>query len=231
MGFLPRTSGNGLEEAIQVARWVEAAGVHALHVSVGNSFPHPLNPAGPLLAEVARRTYHTLINSGTKTFRNFLAYRYRLTGRFAEWVWGRKQPFRRRDGSADPEKVEGLLAADARAIKQAVKIPVLLTGGFQTAHGIGRALRQGACDAVTIARSLLANPQLPRTWREVSTGPAGLPAPTATVAWCMCSRIPSGVTTSPLSRPGRLPRMIAEVFEIFRDYVEENPPDVPRPLS
>jgi 2,4-dienoyl-CoA reductase-like NADH-dependent reductase (Old Yellow Enzyme family) len=225
VGILPRTSGNGLEEAVQVARWAEAAGVHALHVSVGNSFPHPLNPAGPLLAEVARRTYHMLANSGTKTFRNFLAYRYRLTGRLAEWVWGRKQPFRRRDGSADPEKVEGLLAADARAIKQAVKIPVLLTGGFQTAHGIGRVLRQGACDAVTLARGLLANPQLPQDLARGLDGPSRPPC-------TYCNRCLVQVIENPfgcyeLARfpgPDGYQRMIAEVFEIFRDYVEEDSP-------
>ena len=232
VGILPRTSGNGLEDAIQIARWVEAAGAHALHVSVGNSFPHPLNPAGPLPAEVARLTYHTLINSGRLTFRNFLAYRYRLTGRLAEWVWGRKQPFRRPDGSMDPARVEGLLAADAKTIRQAVRIPVLLTGGFQTAHGIGRVLRDGVCDAVTIARGLLANPQLPHDLARGLDGPTRPPC-------TYCNRCLVQVIENPLgcydvSRfpgPDSYRRMIAEVFEIFSDHVEENPPDVPRPLS
>lgn len=225
VGFLPRTSGNGLEDAIQVARWVEAAGVHALHVSVGNSFPHPLNPAGPLPAEAAHRTYHMLVNSGTKTFLNFLAYRFRWTGKIAEWVWSRKQPFRRPDGSADPEKVEGLLAADARAIRQAVKIPVLMTGGFQTAHGIGGALRQGACDAVTIARGLLANPQLPHDLERGLDGPSRRPC-------TYCNRCLVQVVENPFGcyEPARFPgpngqeRMIAEIFEIFRDYVEDEAP-------
>ena len=46
--------GNTLEESVQVARWCEAAGADAIHVSTGSLFPHPLNPPG----EFAFETHH-----------------------------------------------------------------------------------------------------------------------------------------------------------------------------
>ena len=38
--------GNTLADTVQVAKWCEALGADALHVSSGSLFPHPLNPAG-----------------------------------------------------------------------------------------------------------------------------------------------------------------------------------------
>jgi 2,4-dienoyl-CoA reductase-like NADH-dependent reductase (Old Yellow Enzyme family) len=39
-------------------------------------------------------------------------------------------------------------------------VPVICTGGFQTASVIRRAIQQGDCDAVSIARPLIANNDL-----------------------------------------------------------------------
>ncbi|HET6373391.1 MAG TPA: tRNA-dihydrouridine synthase, partial [Candidatus Polarisedimenticolia bacterium] len=135
-----------------------------------------------------------------------------------------KQPFWRPDGTLDPEKVEGFAAPDAAAIRAVVKIPVLLTGGFQTAHGIGRVLREGACDAVTIARPLLANPGLPHDLAEGWDGPQDPPC-------TYCNRCLLRVIQDPLGcydetrfqgRGGR-EEMLRQVFAIFRDY-QETPP-------
>ena len=154
-----RPEGNGLDDAVLLARWAEDAGVDAIHVSVGSFFPHPRNPAGPFPFELASRTYASMIAGGRFTWWNYLLFRY------APWLprflWSRTQQDFLEDGRAAPERVEGLNAAYARAIKQQVRIPVFCTGGFQTAAGIGRVLREGDCDAVTIARPLLANPDLP----------------------------------------------------------------------
>ena len=38
--------GNTVEDSVQVCQWLEDAGVDAIHVSSGSSFPHPKNPAG-----------------------------------------------------------------------------------------------------------------------------------------------------------------------------------------
>src|SRR5260221_9563821 len=73
-------------------------------------------------------------------------------GPIFRWGW------QHRTGPKD--KFEGFFLADAAQIKQAVKIPVLVTGGFQTASVIAQGIREGKCDGVTIARPLIANPDL-----------------------------------------------------------------------
>lgn len=223
-GLFPRPPGNGIEEAIQIARWVEQAGAHAIHVSTGNMFPHPFNPAGPMPGDVARITYQSLIASGRWTFRNFLGFRYWLTRQLKARVWRKAQPFNGPDGQVDPAKLEGFAEADARTIKESVKIPVLLTGGFQTAHGIGRVLQASACDFVTIARPLLANPNLPHDLEAGWDGPKDPPC-------TYCNRCLLHVIENPLGcyeearfegRGGR-EEMLRQVFAIFEDYYEPPP--------
>jgi 2,4-dienoyl-CoA reductase (NADPH2) len=179
---------------------------------------------------IAKRTYQSLIASGRRTFLNFLGFRYALTRPLVAWLWSKSQPFYRSDGTIDHDKLEGFAAPDAKAIKAAVKIPVLLTGGFQTAHGIGKVLRGGACDAVTIARPLLANPHLPRDLAAGWDGPQNPPC-------TYCNQCLLHVIENPLGcydetrfdgRGGR-EAMLREVFEIFNDYQEPRP-DGPSPV-
>jgi 2,4-dienoyl-CoA reductase-like NADH-dependent reductase (Old Yellow Enzyme family) len=49
---------------------------------------------------------------------------------------------------------------EAREIKRQVNIPVLCTGGFQTASYIRRIITEGYWDGVAIPRALVANPDL-----------------------------------------------------------------------
>ena len=209
--------GNTLEDGIQVAKWIEEAGADAIHVSTGSMFPHPRNPAGPLPLDVGARTYQSVIASGVYTFRDFLLFRYRLLRPVLRFLWSRTQDFLRPDGSADIDKVEGLNLPDARAIKHAVSIPVLCTGGFQRAHRIAAALRAGDCDAVSMARPLLANPELPRDL-EKWDGPSNPPC-------SYCNRCLLNVLEHPLGcydedrflNRGGYDAMIAEVMSIFQD--------------
>ena len=148
---LGESRGNTVEDAVQVSKWLEAAGVDAIHVSSGAFFPHPRNPAGDLPIDVFLSTYDSMISSGTKTFRNFLLLRNPVSAQLFRHQWLK----------ARGDVIEGLNLADANAIKQAVGIPVLCTGGFQTAPVIREAIESGKCDAVTIARPLIANNNLP----------------------------------------------------------------------
>jgi len=147
--------GNTLDDSVQVARWCEAAGADALHVSLGSLFPHPLNPPGDFSFETISATYDAMISSGVSTMRNFLLFRYPALRPLFHWIW-----FRMKKG----RPVEGIGLDEARAIKAAVKIPVLSTGGWQTASKIRAAIAAGDCDGVSIARSLVANPDLPKFW-------------------------------------------------------------------
>jgi 2,4-dienoyl-CoA reductase-like NADH-dependent reductase (Old Yellow Enzyme family) len=149
--FLPWLGkGNTIEDSVQVARWLEEAGADAIHVSAGSTFPHPVNPGGDMPLKDAVAMYDTMISSGTHAFRNYVMYR----------TWPVNRLMRRR-WSQPAGSIEGSNLADAHRLKQVVSIPVLCTGGFQTAPVIRAALAAGSCDAVTMARPLVANNDLP----------------------------------------------------------------------
>ena len=92
-----------------------------------------------------------MLSSGIHTFRNYLLFR----------TWPFSRILERRAGRRATE-IEGANLSDAAAIKRAVSIPVLCTGGFQRGSTIAEAIRRGDCDAVTIARALIATPDLVR---------------------------------------------------------------------
>jgi 2,4-dienoyl-CoA reductase (NADPH2) len=149
-------AGNTIDETVQIARWLEQADVDAIHVSSGSSFPHPRNPAGKLPVQVLAHTYEVVSSSGLHTLRNYLIFRtWPLSVLFEKW-W----EFNR------GRIIEGINLPDARAVKRAVSIPVICTGGFQTASVIRRAIERGDCDAVSMARPLVANNDLPRMFEQ-----------------------------------------------------------------
>jgi 2,4-dienoyl-CoA reductase (NADPH2) len=143
--------GNTIDESIHVAKMLEKEGVDALHISTGSYFPHPRNPRGHFPAATIARSYDTMISSGSHTLRNYLAFRYLPS--LSTWIW-------QRTVHDVPMEAGGL--DQARAIKAEVKIPVLSTGGYQTASVIREAITSGSCDGVTMARTLMANPDLPQ---------------------------------------------------------------------
>jgi 2,4-dienoyl-CoA reductase (NADPH2) len=61
---------------------------------------------------------------------------------------------------------QGVNLREAREIKKHVNIPVLCTGGFQQASYIRKAIEEGFCDGVTIARPLIANNNLADLFKQ-----------------------------------------------------------------
>jgi 2,4-dienoyl-CoA reductase-like NADH-dependent reductase (Old Yellow Enzyme family) len=174
-----RSSGNSIEESVEVAKMCVETGVDAIHVTAGTIFPHPWNPAGYLPVDFVPRTYKTLIDSGTRTWRRYLVFRYGALRPLARLAWertvrqklyantldflrGRQKP--RKGPGAAFRCMEGLNRHASRCIRSAVSgngIKVLCTGAFQTLGGIREAIASEDCDAVTMVRPLLANPSLP----------------------------------------------------------------------
>jgi 2,4-dienoyl-CoA reductase-like NADH-dependent reductase (Old Yellow Enzyme family) len=196
--------GNTIEDSIEVCQWLESEGVDAIHVSTGSSFPHPRNPAGDLPLEELARTYDTLISSGASTLRNYLLLSNRVTGPFFKARWER--------AGADRDRIEGLNLPDARRIKQAVSIPVLCTGGFQTAAIIDSAIERKDCDAVTIARPLIANNDLVKMFA------AGIGRPARPCTYC--NKCLANAVENPLGcyEPERYPShdaMVKEIMSVF----------------
>jgi 2,4-dienoyl-CoA reductase (NADPH2) len=191
-------SGNKLQDTIQICQWLEAAGVDAIHVSVGSIFPHPLNPPGtfPLegkyLTDRGGASYDTMVSSGNQTLRNFFLFRYRALHKVFEWVWYRIPrrvyqtpnlvqglPIKEAELHPDFRKFvsletmqhllntyQGRNLAYAREIKKKVNIPVICTGGFQQASLIRAAIQEGFCDAVSMARPLVANNDLVEQFKQ-----------------------------------------------------------------
>lgn len=197
-------SGNKLADSIQVCKWVQEAGADAIVVSTGSMFPHPRNPAGGLPVDIADETYDTMLSSGLYTFRNYLLARYKLGRPVFRWLWNR---------TVRNVTVEGISLADAREIKRAVSIPVLCTGGFQTASVIRDAISSGACDAVTIARPLIANPDLPQQFAAGADRP---PRPCTYCNKCLVNVIENPLGCyEPARYGGDTAAMMREIMSVY----------------
>jgi 2,4-dienoyl-CoA reductase (NADPH2) len=205
--FLRREgSGNTVQESAKVCKWLVDAGVDAIHVSTGSSFPHPRNPAGADIdVKVLADTYDQLASSGTNTFRNLLFFHGDLTAAVFRKAWN--------DAGVPKDQIEGLTLPDSRVIKQAVSVPVICTGGFQTASVIRKAIANGDCDAVSMARPLIANNDLVKQFaagRDQAERPC-----------TYCNRCLVHVVQDPLgcyeeSRFSSRDAMLEEVMSVFR---------------
>ena len=61
---------------------------------------------------------------------------------------------------------EGFNLPYARAFRERVRLPLLCVGGFQHGATMEAALRERACDMVSLARALIADPELPNKIRD-----------------------------------------------------------------
>jgi 2,4-dienoyl-CoA reductase-like NADH-dependent reductase (Old Yellow Enzyme family) len=196
--------GNTLPDTIEIARWCETAGADAIHVSIGSLFPHPLNPPGDLSLEALALTYDTMISAGLSTFRNYLLFRYRLLRPIFRWLW-----FRMSRGLP----IEGVSLDHAREIKKAVSIPVISTGGYQSASFVRKAIESGAVDGVSIARSLIANHDLLQQWA------AGRERPERPCTYCNKCLVNAPKNPLGCYEEARFPSreaMIEEIMSVYR---------------
>ena len=197
-------AGNTIRDTRKVCQMLEAEGVDAIHASTGSFFPHPRNPAGEFPIEELVKTYDTLISSGLLTLRNFLLLRGRVTGKLFTRRWDRAR--------GDFDKIQGLNLPDARKIKQSVGIPVLCTGGFQDAPVIRKALERGSCDAVTIARPLIANNDLVKMFASGVDSP---PVPCTYCNKCLANAPENPLGCYEESRFGSREEMVHEIMTVF----------------
>jgi 2,4-dienoyl-CoA reductase (NADPH2) len=195
--------GNTLEDSVRICRMAEAAGADALHISCGLSFPHPFNPPGTLPLDWAARTYDIMLSSGIFAFQRYLLLRYRILRPLFRLFWERRRL----------PAFEGVNLAAAAEIKRNVSIPVICTGGFQTASVIRRALEDGSCDAVSIARPLVANNDLVRMF---AAGKDRADRPCTYCNKCLVNAPKNPIGCYELSRfDGDYDGMIREVMSVF----------------
>ncbi len=142
--------------------------------------------AGEYATDKASNSYDAMLSSGNQTLRNYLLFRYPFLHKIFEWAWYRipRQVYQAPHAlpaatiaaaDLDPKfresislsKIQELLdtyqgrnLGYAKEIKKNVKIPVICTGGFQQASLINQAINEEFCDAVSMARMLVANNDL-----------------------------------------------------------------------
>ena len=206
--------GNTIEDSLQVVKWLEQDGIDAVHVSCGSSFPHPHNPAGGFPPN-ADTLYDVMLRSGRYTARNYWLFNHWPFFGLFKWWW------KRRGGPSNPE---GANLPDAARIKKEVKIPVITTGGFQTASVIRDAITSGKTDAVSIARPLLANNDLVKIFA------AGRDRPERPCTYC--NKCLGEVLKNPLgcyeeSRFESYDAMIREIMTVFEPPAYAHPGESP----
>jgi 2,4-dienoyl-CoA reductase (NADPH2) len=200
---------------VQVCRWLVDAGVDAIHVSTGSFFPHPRNPAGAdFPVEDLVQSYDSMISSGERTFANFLLFRG-ATGVLARRRW--------QDAAGPAEEIEGKNLPDARAIRHAVAVPVICTGGFQTASVIVNAISSGDCDAVSIARPLVANNDLVEVFRS---GKDRADKPCTYCNKCLVNVVENPLGCYDQTRFASREEMVAAIMSVF-----DPPPFVGEPMG
>jgi 2,4-dienoyl-CoA reductase (NADPH2) len=143
-----------------------------------------------------------MISSGDLAFRNYILFR--TAPDIARHQWQSTVP--------DADEIEGVNLPEARRIKAAVNVPVICTGGFQTASVIASAIERGDCDAVSAARPLIANNDLVEIFRR-GQNRADRPC-------TYCNRCLVNVVENPLgcyeeSRYPSRDAMVAEIMSVF----------------
>ena len=149
------TMGNDLPETLYFAAELEKLGADYLHLSNGFGFINPRENPGDFPVPEVRRLYNTTRHLSFKArmrsvFMNTMPD-FVLRGVFGIG-WGTRHL-----GET------GTLSAEFR---RAVKIPIIANGGFQSRKLIEETLASGACDMVSMARPLLANPHLLYVFQE-----------------------------------------------------------------
>ena len=148
------------------------------------------------------KSYDTMASVGTHTFRNYMTFRTWPLSALFQWWW-------RHNGGGE---VEGMNLPDTRQIKDAVGVPAICTGGFQTASVVRSAIERGDCDAISIARSLIANNDLLKQWEAGNDRPK---EPCTYCNKCLVNAIENPLACYEESRFKTRGEMFAQVMSVF----------------
>jgi 2,4-dienoyl-CoA reductase (NADPH2) len=97
-------------------------------------------------------------------------------------------------------------------VKEAVSVPVLCTGGFQTATVVADAIERGDCDGVTIGRPLIANPNLVQLWQSGLDKP---PKPCTYSNKCLINQLENPLGCYDESRFDSHEEMVREILTVY----------------
>ena len=204
--------GNTLDEGIQVAKWAEEAGVDAIHVSIGSIFPHPLLPPGGFPPDELNWWYGTMISSGVRGYFNYTMFHFRFLRPIFSAFWERTKK---------DHPVEAVSSEYCKVIKKNVSVPMINTGGYQDARVIRRVIAEGYTDAVSIARPLIANRDLPHILRSGQDLPE---RPCSFCNRCLVNAIANPLGCYDVRRfDGDQGAMVAKIMEVFHPGAVADP--------
>lgn len=189
--------GNDIETTLSYGRRLRELGVDYLHISNGFGFPNPKENPGNFPVEEIRLFYNSTRHLSGKSM---------VRASFLNVLPG---PLRRALGVGwRPEP--GANLGDAARFRREVSLPVIANGGFQRRSLVERALTEAGCDLVSMARPLLANPDLPELFRRGQEMPER--------PCTFCNRCAVRTTVSPLgcydpSRFASQDEMEAQILE------------------
>jgi 2,4-dienoyl-CoA reductase (NADPH2) len=195
-------SGNKEERMLDYATRMHALGVDILHIVSGYGFPSPRDNPGPFPARELRVFFNSIRHLTTKA--RVRAFVLNLTPDFILNLSWRYQPMINLDAAIRLK--EGVNAAAQKA--RLPPIHVIVNGGFQERENLQNALDRGM-DFVSMARALIANPDLPREYE----GGKAMPD----IPCTRCNRCAGRTATSPLGcyEPLRFPSEDAMFQEIM----------------
>jgi 2,4-dienoyl-CoA reductase-like NADH-dependent reductase (Old Yellow Enzyme family) len=211
--FFWEKPGNTVEENLKIFRLAEEAGLHALHVSGGTIFPHPLVPPGGFPVDEASLNYGGMESSGTRGFFNLCLFHFRFLRPIFRWLWNRGKRF---------YPVEGVTAELCKLVKEQTRsqlgnLPVINTGGYQDAKLIRRYIEDGWMDAVAIARPLIANNDLVHRYARGQNVPE---RPCTFCNRCLINAIKNPLGCYDESRFDTYEDMVREILSVFPDTYE-----------
>lgn len=196
--------GNTLDEGVQVAQWAEEAGVDAIHVSIGSIFPHPLLPPGGFPPDELNWWYGTMISSGVLGYFNYTMFHFRFLRPIFTALWSRTKK---------THPIEAVSAEYCREVKKKVGVPIINTGGYQDAKIIRRVISEGYTDAVSIARPLIANRDLPQVFQSGRDLPE---RPCSFCNRCLVNAVANPLGCYDIRRfDGDQDAMVAKIMEVF----------------
>jgi 2,4-dienoyl-CoA reductase-like NADH-dependent reductase (Old Yellow Enzyme family) len=196
--------GNTIEDGIQVAKWAEEAGVDAIHTSIGSMFPHPLLPPGGFPPDELNWWYGSMISSGVRGYFNYTMFHFKLLRPIFTFFWARTKK---------DHPVEAVSSEYSREIKKNVGVPIINTGGYQDGRVIRRVISEGYTDAVSIARPLIANRDLPQILESRQDLPD---KPCSFCNRCLVNAIANPLGCYDVRRfDGDHDAMVAKILEVF----------------
>jgi 2,4-dienoyl-CoA reductase (NADPH2) len=196
--------GNTLAEGIQVSKWAEEAGVDAIHVSIGSIFPHPLLPPGGFPPDELNWWYGTMISSGVRGYFNYTMFHFKILRPIFSALWGRTKK---------DHPIEAVSSEYCKEVKKNVAVPIINTGGYQDARVIRRVISEGYTDAVSMARPLVANRELPHV---LASGKDLPDKPCSFCNRCLVNAVANPLGCYDVRRfGGDQDAMVAKIMEVF----------------